>query len=229
MNTENNLEFSDTDRQYTRLKGQAEILYSQSAITFLFPVIFAGLLTILLWELSNRAILISWFAIITSYTFFRYSVLWSYKKSGDNLALTQKWLDRFIIAACLSGVMWGAAGIILVPYDTDKIIEFTLYNGLTMLTVCGLVAGAVISYCVSMIVVLFYSFPALIPPALYLISLGDKHNSALGGFIILYFVFIVMAAYRMNRQLMYYLYKDYAYNHLLKEYKKSQDKPGAPS
>ena len=49
--------------------------------------------------------------------------------------------------------------------------------------------------------------PALLPPAFYLISLGDIYSSTLGGFVLLYCFFISTAGYRMNRQLLAYVHK----------------------
>lgn len=218
--TSGDITLSDTLRRHMRLKTQVEILYSQSALTFIFPVFFACLITIILWEIGNRTILIAWLVTIIIYACLRYMLLWLYQRSQKKNEQKQKWLDLFVFSACMSGLMWGCAGIILIPYQADKLIEFTLYNGLTMLTVCGLVAGAVISYCPSMTVLLFYAFPALIPPAIYLISLGDIYNSTLGGFIFLYFIFVTLAAYKMNRNLAYFMQKDFEYSQLLQEYQK---------
>ena len=84
-------------------------------------------------------------------------------------------------------------------------IEYTLFNSLFILVICGLVTGAVLGYAASLQVVLAFALPCLLPPALYLISLGDLYNSALGGFVLLFLCFAVISSFHLNRQLLYYL------------------------
>ena len=74
------------------------------------------------------------------------------------------------------------------------------------------------AYSISKWVLFFYSFPALLPPAFYLISLGDKYNSALGGFVVLYFIFITASSFRLNRQLMSYMENEYKMQDLIRQY-----------
>lgn len=194
---------------YHRIKNQIQVLYSQSVITFLFPLLAAPAICFILWNISQRRTLIMWTATVMVYSLLRFLIIWKYsrnKLAPDSVAF---WHDLFTGSVFLSGILWGMAPIILVPYEPARIIEFTLYNSLTILTICGLVAGAVVGYSISKWVLFFYSFPALVPPAFYLISLGDKYNSALGGFIVLYFIFITASSFRLNRQFMFYMECEY--------------------
>ncbi len=189
------------------MKAQVEILYSQSAVTFLFPVFASLILGFALWEIAHRKTLIIWGVTIWLYAGFRFTLLWKFNKTEITLENAGKWLDIFIGTVCMSGIMWGLAAIILIPHEGKNLTEFTLYTGITLLSVSGLVAGATISYSVCLSVLFFYILPALLPPALYLITLGDIYNSTLGGFILLYCFFISSAGYRMNKQLLTYLEK----------------------
>lgn len=198
--------------------AQVEILYSQSAVTFLFPVFASVILGVALWDVAYRARLISWIIIVWVYAIFRFILLAKYKKATITYDNAAHWLDLFIGTVCLSGIMWGLAAIVLIPFDGKNLIEFTLYTGITLLSVSGLVAGATISYSVSLPVLLFYVLPALLPPALYLITLGDLYNSTLGGFILLYCFFISSAGYRMNRQLLGYIDNKYELGKLKQQY-----------
>jgi len=191
------------------MKAQVEILYSQSAVTFLFPVFASFILGFVLWEISNKLILFSWIAIVWVYAAFRFVLLWKFNKTEIDLENASKWLDIFIGSVCISGIMWGLAAIVLIPQDGKNLTEFNLYTGITLLSVSGLVAGATISYSVCLSVLFFYVLPALLPPALYLIALGDIYNSTLGGFILLYCFFISSAGYRMNKQLLGYIQKQH--------------------
>jgi hypothetical protein len=187
------------------LSSQVRILYNQSFITFLFPVIAAPAVCLLLWDIAEHSLLLSWTGIVITYSLARYLIIWQQKREPITPDNANKWLDIYTANVFISGLLWGAATIILVPYEPHRIIEFTIYNSLTMLIVCGLVAGAVVAYSVSMRVILFYAFPALIPASINLIILGDKYNSFLGGFVFLYFIFITALSFRLNRQFTYYI------------------------
>jgi hypothetical protein len=205
-------------RQEHLLFNQARILYYQSLTTILFPALACPALCLLLWEISDHRRLLTWAAAVILFTLSRYAMILKQRQkelSPDNAG---KWLDMFTVNAMLSGILWGMSAIILVPYKPDALIVFTLYNGLTILVICGLVAGAVISYSVSKWVLFFYAFPALAPPAFYLISLGDMYNSFLGGFVLLYLVFITIASFRLNSQYRYYMDMEYRLLHLRQEY-----------
>ena len=220
MNTYDFSSDKDYLKGYLKAKSQVHILYSQSIVTFFFPVLAALGLSYILMDVANRLYLYGWITIVITYSIIRYSVLYRYYRSEVTPENATKWLNVFIAGAIISGAIWATAGIILVPYEANDNIDFTLYNGLTMLTVCGLVAGAVISYSVNLAVSASYTLTALLPPAFYLIMLGDKHNSAFGGLILLYCFFIGVAVYRMNGQFRYYLDMEYIKEELNYKHKK---------
>ena len=201
-------------------KSQVHLLYSQSAITFLFPVLSSILLSYALWGVSAHKILVAWCATVIIFTFIRYLNLWLYHKKNSATTNTDLWLDLFTINVFMSGIIWGIAPIILIPnaINANDPTEFTLYNSLIMLTVCGLVAGAAVSYSISIRAILAYSTPALTFPALYLIALGDKFNGFLGGFVLLYFIFIISASLRFNKQFEHLILLEYRFNKLTSEH-----------
>lgn len=204
------------------LSSQVRILYNQSFITFLFPVIAAPAVCLLLWDIADHTLVISWTGIVITYSLARYLIIWKYNKGSITPDNANNWLDLFTASVFISGLLWGSASIILVPYESHRIIEFTIYNSLTMLIVCGLVAGAVMAYSVSIRVILFYAFPALVPPSIYLIILGDKYNSFLGGFVFLYFIFVTALSLRLNRQFAYYIDIEFQMIQLAEKYRALQ-------
>ncbi|MBI2992790.1 MAG: hypothetical protein HYY48_01275 [Gammaproteobacteria bacterium] len=190
-------------------RTQVMILYSQSAVTFLFPVVASLALCLLLWDVSPRRVLLGWETLVIVYSVARYGLLWRFRSVTSTCKDFRPWHAMFALCVFLSGVLWGVAPILLVPYEPARLVEFTLYNGLIVLTISGLVAGAVIAYGVSIRVLLCYVLPALIPPALYLIQLGDKYNSALGGFILLYLLFIGSSCVRVRNHFMHFIRAEY--------------------
>lgn len=202
------------------LINQCRILYNQSLITFLFPILAAAALCFALWSVSDHRYLLLWAGIVVAYSAGRYIFIWKLdhlRFTADNAA---RWLDFFAVNVFISGGIWGTAPVVLIPYRPESLLDFTLYNSLTMIIICGLVAGAVISYSVSKWVLFYYAFPALFPPAIYLISLGDKYNSALGGFVLLYLIFITLSSFRLYNQFHQYINIQYRLHVLEAEHEK---------
>jgi len=197
---------------------QCRVLFAQSRLTFSFPVMAAVALCFILWPVSEKSFLLIWAGIVILFSASRYIFLWRFNRCQLNPNEAAKWLDFFSLNVFISGAIWGSGPVILIPYEAEHLIDFTLYNSLTMIIICGLVAGAVISYSISKWVLFFYAFPALFPPAIYLISLGDKYNSALGGFVLLYLLFITISSLRLYKQYYEYLIMQYRYYKLKYEY-----------
>lgn len=212
----------DQLQAFHRLSSQIQILYNQSIITFLFPIVAAPAVCVLLWNISHQGRLISWASVVVLYSLARYMIIWKQRQQPVTPGNANKWLDIFTGSVFFSGILWGSSTILLVPYEQDRLIEFTIYNSLVMLIVCGLVAGAVVGYAVSKRVILFYAFPALVPPGAYLIILGDRYNSMLGGFVLLYFLFITASSLRLNKQFSYYLGLEYQMIQMSQRYKNLQ-------
>ena len=195
---------AEYSKAFVSQTNQLNILYSQAGITFLFPPIAACCLALVLWDVAARFSLCIWLALITLHSVVRYILLWRFHRDEINPASADIWLNRFIMAVIISGGLWGAAGTLLIPYDN------------------GLVSGALISYSINIWVFIGYSFPALIPPAVYLISLGDRYNSTFGGFILLYYFFIWVAASRMNKLFNRFMDIEYQQKELLFKYERLQ-------
>ena len=194
---------------------RSHILYSQSRLTFVYPVVSAATLSGLLWNVSAHAILFTWLALVIALTLGRFRMLRAMQRDhGRDGGPPGRWLNIFALSALLSGLLWGAAPMCIVPHTPDRLVEFTLYNGLVMLVVCGLVAGATVAYAVSLRVLFCFTAPALLPPGLFLISLGDRFNGALGGLVLLYFLFISGAAVRMHQQLRRFFELEYQLHRL---------------
>lgn len=181
-----------------QLRGtRFHILQAQSLPAFLYPVISAAMLAAMLWPLAPRVALLSWLVFVVALLLVRCAMLARVRSRLDP-ARASEWLNLFAVSAALSGFLWGAAPMLLVPRRPDRLLEDTLYAGLVMMVVCGLVAGATVVYAATLRVLFSFTVPALVPPGFYFISLGDRFSSALGGFLLLFLVFISVAGVRMH-------------------------------
>ena len=194
---------------------RSHILYSQSRHTFIYPVVSAAALCALLWDVSGHDVLLTWLALVTALTAARFRMLRAMQRERGLFRDPRgRWLNAFALSALVSGLLWGAAPLFLVPRSPDRLVEFTLWNGLVILVVCGLVAGATVAYAASLRVLFCYIVPALLLPAVYLVSIGDRYNSVMGGFVLLFLVHVCTAAVRMHVQLRRYFELEYELNRL---------------
>jgi hypothetical protein len=197
---------------------RSHILYSQSRLTFIYPVVSAAALCALLWEVSSHAVLLMWLALVTALTLGRFRMLRAMQRDRGVLGdLQGRWLNAFALSALVSGLLWGAAPMCLVPRALDQPVEFTLWNGLVILVVCGLVAGATVAYAASLRVLFCYIVPALLLPGVYLISIGDRYNSVMGLFVLLFLLHVCTAAVHMHVQLRRYFEWEYELNRLRRD------------
>jgi hypothetical protein len=196
---------------------RSHLLYVQSRLTFLFPVIAAVFLCALLRDVAGRPVMLAWLVLVIGLTLARLRMLRRIRDARTSPGTPVHWLNVFALGALVSGALWGAAPMLIVPDEPGRALEYTLYRGLVMLVVCGLVAGATVTYVVSVRVWLSFTIPALLVPGLYLVAMGDRLNGALGGFVLLYLFFITVAGLRMNAQLRRYLELEYEMGRLRRD------------
>jgi hypothetical protein len=174
----------------------ARLLREQAAITYFFPIAAALALCLLLWHEAPRPRLVAWTMVVLVHALIRYACL-----NRSPFDAGPRAVAAFAAGALSSGIIWGVAPLLLIPNDPARVVEFTLFNGLTLIVICGLTTGAALAYAASLRVLFSFIVPALLPSALHLVSLGDRYNSALGGFVLLYFLFLSVSALSMNLQL----------------------------
>ena len=193
------------------LKNQVTILYTQAPVTFAFPLIFGLLLCFFLSDIVAGPDLYIWTLILIIFTLARYYFLWVFHHQEVTAENVTSWLLVFITGVFISGTLWGLAPILLIPYSLENLPAYALHNGLIVLLICGLVAGAGVTYSVNLLVMYSYTIPALLLPVMYLITLGDPLTGILGCFVFIYLLFISFSILRLNRQFKYYLQLEYKY------------------
>lgn len=206
--------WTQESRLDAQLRGtRFHILHAQSLPTFLYPVISGAVLAGMLWPLAPHVALLTWLAFVVVLLLVRCAMLARVRRRPDP-ACADEWLNLFAVSAALSGLLWGTAPMLLVPRQPDRLLEGTLYAGLVMMVVCGLVAGATVAYAATLRVLFSFTVPALVPPGFYFISLGDRFSGALGGFVLLYLLFISVAGVRMHLLLRRYFELEYELHRL---------------
>jgi diguanylate cyclase (GGDEF)-like protein/PAS domain S-box-containing protein len=181
---------------YRRLRAkQVDILFDQLHVAIKATLAAALMLVVVLWSVTPAATLLTWFAIYILQIGFRLAQLHRYRYRNESRARVEHWLVWFILGVGVSGMIWGASILLLVPEGS------ALYLGFVVLWVCGLSAGSIASLSVVKGAFFAFALPALLPAAAYLVMAGDKQEVTVGAALLLFLGFISLNSIRMHKTL----------------------------
>ncbi|MGM0452161.1 MAG: ATP-binding protein [Thermodesulfobacteriota bacterium] len=185
-----------TDNPYDRRVAVEQIrrLYEQSFIATGGAVCCALLIGIFLTDVMAAGRVWSWVVAAAAVTLIRQAVGMRFRKSQLTAETAGFWKWLFIGLLLVSGIIWGASGVLLFPQ------EQILYQMLVFVALIAMVAGAATTFSVVFPAYFAFSVPALMPLIGHVFVSGDTTGYALGVVALLYLVFITLAAYHLNRQ-----------------------------
>ena len=108
-----------------------------------------------------------------------------------------------LVSLFLSGCMWGLAPVLLFPYAS------VAHQVLLCFVLGGMVAGAVGVFASVMSAFYTFSIPATLPLMVILFILGDGTHVAMGCALIVFWLFMFLAAGRLNREIYHFLVLKY--------------------
>lgn len=194
---------------------KVEHLYGNSYLSYLASAAGSVLVFWLLNDIAPPTYLTAWFVIFIVLTVVRLALSYAFQKT-EHITNVDVWLIAFCSMSFISGTLWGVSGFILIPQSGIALLESVMYHGMLLLFIAVLIAGSVITYSISRIVFLSFSFPAVVPQCLMLIAKGDVYHSFLGGFMLAYALVVFVISVYMNR-LLTAAVKSQAENEMLRE------------
>lgn len=104
----------------------------------------------------------------------------------------ERWTGFFVVGIFAAGLLWGSAGIWLLPSSVahQTFVAFVLG---------GMVAGAAATFSIRMLAFLAYAVPALLPVSIHLLVSGDELRVAMGAMMLLFGLLLTWTAYKVNR------------------------------
>ena len=173
---------------------QIRRLYEQSFIATGGAVCSAVLIGIFLTDVMPAGRVWSWVIAAAAVTLIRQAVGMRFRQSQLTAETAGFWKWLFIGLLLVSGIIWGASGVLLFPQ------EQILYQMIVFVVLIAMVAGAATTFSVVFPAYFAFSFPALIPLIGNVFVFGHTMGYALGVLALLYMGFITLAAYYLNRQ-----------------------------
>lgn len=175
------------------LDQQVQPLYRDSAMPLAFGVVLAAFLVLLLWPDGQHARLLAWMGAVTMVAAARARLVAAYKASPAPTQNPRIWLNRFAVGAAISGAFWGATVPFLAPPHSQ--VDLLL----SAVWPCGVAAGALAAFSISLRVLAAFVLPALLPGALFLVAGGGPLRLPLGGGMLAYMAFLWLIGRRMNK------------------------------
>lgn len=171
---------------------QVRLLHKQALTGVIAIPIVSLIVIIVLWKVSPHWILITWFSAILLVSIPRCLLIVKFLGSSQTHAQTHRYGTWFNIGAALSGIVWGSAGIFLLPVNSLVSQIFII------LVLCGLVAGAAGTYCAVIKPFVSFSLPALVPIIIRFFLFADKMHISIGGLALLFGFVMFTNARRIN-------------------------------
>ena len=165
------------------------MLFSHLPVILLATSLNSAILTLTLWNHTSHGILLSWMGCVQLTALLRWILLLKYRRKPE----AEKWGQWFFAGTLVSGLCWGAAGVLLftahsVPHQT-----------FLALVLGGMAAGAVTTLSASFRAVLAYVIPSLVPLAMRLFAERDQLQIAMGGMVGLFLILMIDISWRWYR------------------------------
>jgi diguanylate cyclase (GGDEF)-like protein/PAS domain S-box-containing protein len=159
------------------------LLYAQAPSAILAGVGNGALLVVAAWGSVLPAVLTLWMAAILTLTLLRIGLVRGYRNRTMDGPGAGIWGRRYVYSAWASGLLWGAAGVILVGTHRLELQVFTAF------ILGGMTAGAVAANVSNRAAFYAFALPALLPlPPLFLLE-GSRLHVVMA---VLTFAFLVL-------------------------------------
>lgn len=173
-----------------------EYCFNQLPISLFVNPINGVILVALLWGAIPGSLLGLWLLALMVVTLARYRLLRAFRHRHSNAINRIPWEGAFIAGAGLSGLVWGASGVLLMhpqSYPYQVLIAFALG---------GMIAGAVpILSCLPQAYIAF-AVPTMLPVTLNMLLAGDRIHLNMGLLLLVFSLAMVLSSMRMSQTLL---------------------------
>ena len=188
---------------------QVALLFSHLPVILLATSLNSAILTLALWNHASHSVLVSWLVCIQLTALLRCVLLVKYRQNPED----ESWGRWFFLGTLVSGVCWGAGGVLLfTPHSVPHQTFLTFVLG-------GMSAGAVTTLSANFRVVLAYLIPVLLPLTVRLFSEGGTLHVSMGGMVGLFLVLMVDISWRWFRTALTLLTLEVTNGHLIAQLK----------
>jgi len=183
------------DHAAEMLAARVGMLYDQAAKGFLATLVAAAVLAFLLVEQLDYTRVTSWLLAVVFIIAARYATLVAYRRTRPGPGEAARWMQRFSVGTFFSGLAWGIAGVLLFPPESIP------HQAFLALILAGLVAGAVPVLALSLRTLAAFTVLCLTPAMLQFLAQETDIQRAMGLMFVVYMVFMLSVAWRINQSM----------------------------
>jgi len=205
---------------------QLELLYQHARMAMLASVVAAVTIFFVFLEISAPHQLIGWcIAFVLIYCIRYVEILRFFRTCRHHLHL-RRWHVSFLVTSALAGLLWGLSGFILIP-DATAETQKLLYTCMAVLYTCALAAGALTTYAVKLSAYFSFTLPCLLPMGVGFLFNEQDFIRTIGLLVLIFLMFLIMLAIRINHTLTESLYREADNNRLMDELQSERDRAEA--
>jgi len=179
-------------KSYTQ--EQVQLLYNGLPLSLISSLIIGLLLSISHLPIIGQAEIIIWNLILGTTLIIRL-ILWQFWLNAGQLYHPKLWLQFFRISACLGGIGWGAAPV-LIYADGNSI-----YQALLSFSLAGVVSGSLTSLSADRLSALGFALLAICPLTVQIIIDDSPTAIAMSVMTILFIIFVIASSGRTQKEL----------------------------
>ena len=179
------------DELATRVRAeQIALLYARTPPVLFMSVLFSTAVAVALAQVVDGGKVLIWWVAANAVPAVRYILIRRYRRVQPAPEAAGAWFTPFVLMCLVSGAMWGLMGTWLFPHDD------VAYQAMVLEFLVGISAVALFSYGGLTIAYAATILPILLPPAVYVLSLGGDPHFMEGMGLLLFAVVAVAYSYR---------------------------------
>ena len=168
--------------------GLVNLLYVQAPLAILAGIGGAVLLVEAAWGAVAPEALAIWMAAILALALLRIRLLQGYRRQAPDKGTTAIWARRYVYTALASGLLWGAAGVMLIATHRLELQVFTAF------IMGGMTAGAVATNSPNGAAYYAFALPVVLPLPPLLFLEGSRLHVVMAVLTVLFLVSMLRAA-----------------------------------
>lgn len=177
-------------------KVQAEcvrLLFAFAPRALTGSLLVTGLVGYTLWDAAPRGQLVFWMTAMLAVDAVSYGFQVAYRQQRIHPSRAVLWENLYAGKAAAAGAVWGMVVWLLFPHDRPE------YQVLLVLTVCIVCLGATAALLTSRPAYWAFLAAAVVPGALYIVTLAARPAAMMGAGMLIYMVFLLGIHHHLNR------------------------------
>lgn len=186
------VENSQSEEPYREVRAQQiALLFRQLPAALTATMLIAFIVVGVTWPVADAKLLLSWLVVVCALTGHRFLLLRRYEANAPRADRIEPWLRSFFVGTLLSGIVWGAGGVLLA--GQELIHQF--FFGLLL---AGLAAGGVSTLSSCRGVYAAFLLPSMVPLAVRMALYLDPVHVAMAAMMLLFVALMLGISARIH-------------------------------